>query len=458
MKIIKHNIFALFLVIVIIVLAACGAFFKNEFSKSCVGISDISGDRNNLNDIKISGLLADSKLKLEFDIENGNVKRNLSATEKDELNKFNFNPLLSRSELLPHLQEDDLPKETDKSVTVYTNKADAFFEMSTRNGYLFSIKTDIVFKTVNKDIDIHLSNRGNGLVQTGCGGRIYIGENQYNYVRKNTSTGRVYVYTITYEDFTGYGGAYDITEQINLTEDDNELAPGEKIISAHGYGINRLDLKNIAPIDLKGGNVRIAGMETVGNVLLFITFVDNDVVLKPFDLTKNIFLDDINLGSYNFADKSYAQHYEYFGFSNDKYISLAFSLEESEVYENDNRMLVAVYDAESNSIILKCIEQYRKTDGSNRITKLNMKYKNDKLFSLREDEISSRNIKTGVITKYPYGNVSDYELRITVFGGNKSIYDGLIISDISDDRLFQGDLNRLQSPLYYRYYYGLSLE
>jgi hypothetical protein len=322
---------------------------------------------------------------------------------------------------------------------INTDKADVFFKVSDEKGTSFSFKTDMNYVSEKMGITLSYQDDGKGPVPGSYSlSGVDAGKlpKEVSVTRINESAGRVYVYTPSGTDSRGFGGAYDITDQLKNTGSNSD---------------NLLELKNIAPIDLKDGNVRIIGMETAGNKLLFTTVENGEVILKPFNLGSNKFSEDINLGHKDFADQKVTSFINCYGQTNDKFISLAFAINGERVAENANRVEAVVYDTDSGKVVLNFTEQLFKNPLQTQVQGIVMKYKNNKLFMLRQfDEVESDN-------KYSAGGMPSHKVEVTVFGENRTLYDGMIISDVNDDQLFRGDVSVPQGNLYFRQYYALTL-
>lgn len=446
MKMIKQNFMSIIIIILTVCVAYCSVFMVKQIPKSKIELVDTYGERECLKDIKISGVLADNFHKRKFVISDEKVKSNFSAIsegERKELMAYLSDELINNKIINTHisivLQEDDIPS-TAKTVT--TNKVDAIFRVSSyeennnkQQEFLFEL--DMIYQTQEKKFSIDYDPNSNHLLPSSSSFSAYVGPEYFDrkILRKNPDTGRIFAFTKSGADCAGYGGAYDITEQIENDYDNPE---------------EFTDIKNIAPIDLKNGKVRIAGMETAGNKLLFITCENGEVILKPFDLDENEFLDDINLGYQKFADKERSHDFKYCCDIDNQYINLAFETKDSD-YNNDIRIMTVVYDAEKNNIALQSTEDYFENNYFF-LQKINMKYKNDKLFMIREYFISD------YPKKYNDGTLTKKVLLVTVLGEGETLYEGVVKTDATDDSEFRGRPNVLQGEIYYRDYYALTLE
>jgi len=256
--------------------------------------------------------------------------------------------------------------------------------------------------------------------------------NIYN-IRFNKVTGRTYRFTRFDEEVEvkgeTVGGAYDITKLVkNKTERKTPFGVG----------------KNIAPIDLESGKVRILEMEALGNILLFVTSVDLNIVLKPFDLSQNKFLDDID-----FHQKERMNfNYNYYASCDDHYISMVIPVDDPKLSSNK-----IVYDINAHKIVMDCVED----DTLAPFPKI-LKYKNNTLY---------------VLTQYTYEPDKHHEdvindhskLRMTAYQDDKKIYTGEFICNIEDDYHYTAkpDANgyiNMNIPMYRnnRELYELSLE
>lgn len=94
MKFIKQSFLLIMLIHITAGIVFCAAFLKNRAENyKPVEISDVEGDRNILQNIKISGTVADRLHKQEFEIANGTAKTEFSAVTKEEWKDFYSKPI-----------------------------------------------------------------------------------------------------------------------------------------------------------------------------------------------------------------------------------------------------------------------------------------------------------------------------------------------------------------------------
>lgn len=204
----------------------------------------------------------------------------------------------------------------------------------------------------------------------------------------------------------------------------------------------RIEVENIAPIDLKNGSVRIIDMQTTGDKMVFLTFENGAVILKPFDMSKKAFMEDINLGVFSLANENWIR-FHFGSMSDERYCYFAFEMNEYDVYEYDKRFHTIVYDTETQEVVLNKTEEYREMPFGFYLD-VEMKYKDGKLYLLR-NYLISRN------------DISDQELSITVLDNSGTLYKGIIASGVNEDSLYSYT-NQLQTTLIYREYFNLALE
>jgi hypothetical protein len=427
MKLLKQSFHLIMLILTVAGLALCGLFLKKQAENYTIVLTDLYGDKANLQAIKIKGTVADDNHRQEFEISDGNVNTKFFATTEEERKSVYSTPMSELFSSVDYSYEPlELPTE-EKKITAKEAAVTVRIQKS-QNGS-FTLKTNMTVKNGQSEYSFEYKNI-NGKIQLVSGGGSFhdMPTNiDTRIIRQNTKTGRTYLFTKTGHDCTGFGGAYDITEQIKSTYEDSE----------------RIELENIAPIDLKDGSVRIIDMQITGDIMVFFTFENGEIILKRFDMTSNRFRDDINLGYFKFADGSC--NIRRYSSADDRYMIIAFEMNEKEVYLNDNRLYAFVFDRETDEVVFSKAEDYREVP-FNIYTNVNMKYKDNKLFLLKENSV------------YLSMNEISYEqLRITVLDKNATLYDGIVISGTSDDARYN-NTNRLQTALDYRYYFNVSLE
>jgi len=362
MKIVKSCFLILCAFTFILIFTLSNLYLWKSVSKFQYSITDISGDRSCLKDIKIGGVIYDSNQQVDFKIQdnNGIVK------SKSILHAFGFSNIYRL------------------------------------DGHSESI-------SVSDDIQYEYIEKWDGKVGYGitCGSRI-------GYKREFTtctdqSTGKSYAYTLTGYDYTGIGGAYDVTDLIKSKKSKSDPTK----------------LKNISPTAVNG-STRIIGMEAAGNVLLFITEVNKQIVLKPYDISEQKFLSDIKLRSNNYPC--------YVGQSDNSYISLCFP-----VYDDtytSQRLNIVVYDTKTNKLVSDTTKVDHKALYLSHDVEA-MKYKNNKLYILQA-------IPNPYSSKYQdkMHSIITIKISIIVIENNEILYRGIMEANANDD-LFMGDPDKI---------------
>lgn len=427
MKLIRKYFLIILCILTIAGTVFCGIYLRNQVNNYKVGLTDVQGDRANLQGIKISGTVADNLHKLDFEITDGSAKTELSAITREERKSFDSAPM---SELFDWIHYEYEPFEIPtEAKTVTVNEAAVTFWVSTFDGVHFSFRTDMTIKNEQYPYSFVYENTDGKIHQTsGSLSFVDIPQSETtSFVRQNPKTGKIYLFTKSGRDCAGFGGVYDITEHIHKPYTDYES----------------VELENIAPVDLKDGNVRIIDMQINGDKMVFFIFEDGEVVLKPFDMSANRFEDDIRLGKLKFADGGC--NIRNYSCVDDRYIIAAFEMKETDVYAYDNRFYTIVYDTQTERVVFNQAEERMEIYPGTYID-VKMKYKDNNLYLLRN------------YRRYKYSGeiLSDNELRITVLDGSGTIYSGVITSGVGEDAMF-GTRNQLIT-LQYRAYFNLALE
>lgn len=427
MNLIKKGLLIILCVFTIAGTVFCGVFLKNQVENYDVGLNDVQGDRAFLQGIKISGTVADSLHKQDFEITDGNTKTKLSPLTKEERENFDPDPMSEVFDWVRYTFEPlEIPTEAK---TVTAHEAAVFVGVSTFKNVRFSIRTDMTVKNEQHTYSFVYENIGGRLQQTSTSFSFFDmpQSETTGFVRQNPKTGKIYLFTKSGRDCAGIGGVYDVTEHIQKSYTDYEP----------------VELENLAPIDLKGGRVRIIDMQITGEKMVFFVFEDGEVVLKPFDMSDGRFKEDISLGKQKFADGGC--NIRSYSCVDDRYLIVAFEMKETDVYKYDNRFYTIVYDTQAERVVFNQTEERMEIYFGTYIS-VKMKYKDNKLYLLRNY----------LIYNQPREYVNNFELRITVLDTSGTVYSGVVTSGVSEDRLF-GERNQLIT-MQYREYFNLALE
>lgn len=449
----------LFAVISAFTVAALGTGYFYTYScipQKAVEIVNSSGDRSVLDDIKISGVIADELHKQEFTITGNSVSCNFQASSRDFTSKF--------AEVLPgnmpinlrsNIQIPDDAKTSrstsenqDGSITtsVTANKADLYYIIY-KDRITFSFKTDVIYNSDSMGVEISSTTKNNKLIttsQNSGGGDIGI-PCEMVYLVRTSETGRVFAFTSTGKNCSGFGGAYEITDYLKSSDKALKNVKDPATI----------DVPNIAPIDLKNGAVRIFNMEVLSNQLVFFTEENSQVVLKVFDLNTNQFLDDINLGyQKSLANIKYTDSIKYHTEVDGDMLYFALNIYDESTANSISKInnLFAVYDGQKKQLVFQCNGSFSLSNVNINQSDVVMKYKDGRLYVVRKynsyDLQKNKN----------YNAAASQNAEISVYGDHGLLYEGLFQSDVKDDRLFQGQRDSLSNQIYFRNYYGLKLE
>lgn len=448
MKLLHKSLFIVAPFFALILLILSNIFLWRETERNNYSINDITGNRACLKDITVSGRISDDMFKSDFTIKDNIVTSNFEAynsddafqyyLEGDEYYNFNCKVNYKPSADAKFRDKKANSEETkDKEIVrdVYVDKADISYDISEQNvalSLLLGTQLQLVSDSFDIDFTYYKLNGKEEIMGFGSESDDTAGAiNHDRIIRTNKETGKIYAYTLTGKNFRGTGGAYDITKHRSSKDSDKPER-----------------LKLIAPIDLKDGNVRIIGMETTGNILLFITIKNHDIYIMPFDTTTNQFLEEIPLHCSNFDLDQY--RYGYSGEAENSYISLLLPLSKKGDQDKVATKIV-IYDAKMNRLITNYNSDLNLQSDWNE----SIKYKNNKLYVLHKSA-SEKN------SKYEGYGVSEAfmnKLLLSVFDQKEMIYQGEVVSDINDDFLFMGD-PRVddRKGLVWRSYYRLDLE
>ncbi len=446
---IKNKLVTICVIVPTILFMICYGLLWYQAEHMRFYIRDISGDRSDLKDIMVKGLVRDDLYKTDFLIKDDKVRYDIKDSKMDDQFQYyledqgyyscleEFEPSEDAHIMggKPFVSGDSV-LEGQQVKNIKVDKADIIYNITQQDGPLSAlVHTEMKLNSDNYGIGVTYNKESGKAVISGRQLEgVDIGDeinNQDAIIRTNKGTGRIYAYTLTGSDVSGTGGAYDITDCRSETW--YPLRSPEK-------------LKLIAPIPLENGKVHIVGMETTGNMLLFIIVKEEDIILKPFDLSQNQFLEEIPL---QYDSQNYSIFgYDYRGDTNGEYISLMFPLSQKKEQEN-YIMKSVVYNAKSNRIEMQ--SDQKGLEGNTRAE--TMKYKNHKLYVVQR-----RNTFQNV--KYDNdGFGSESQLIVTVLDESGIKYQGEIYTGESEDVLFQGspDYHDLKG-LEWRNLYRLSLE
>jgi hypothetical protein len=264
-----------------------------------------------------------------------------------------------------------------------------------------------------------------------------------------TSDGRHYLYTTTGTDCAGFGGIYEM-----------------KVIDNAWTIIE----ENLAPIDLKEGNVQIVGMKASKDWFVFITVEDEQVVLYPFNRESNSFNSNIKLAVLPDSAKTDWDDYPHSVIKESFYNASIqdnsiFNIEIIKKHDDYIYPLSLFYsvDLNKNEKLIAFHENTPFYDYQNGeyfsdryFSETVMRYKNSKLYVLRAYKQKLYNIARSADDD---STMLLNSVHISVYENNRDVYQGELISAAEDDYSYQGSkLYKGFGETYMRRYYYLELE
>lgn len=448
-----NPMFLILTVLTLLPLIGCYVWFYMTADNNRLRIEDLSGDRSELNHLTISGLLADNSHKSSFLFSKGKMTQTISSCSPSYLKQFEEVPLNKRDYLKynrirladdAHTENDIYINENNGNLDIITStdKANLYYSIAGgKKSFIF--KTGVIYyseyyglllryqQKKGSNVRVPVEYAGFRNVQTGN-----MRNNRYQF---RTYNDRIYIYTCTGADCMGTGGVFDITDAYYGTD----YGAGARI---EQYTKNQIAvLENLAPINLENGRVQIFGMEIVQDRMFFLLTIDNQIVIRPFDMASSTFLEDIPLDltidpeQYNSTDglPNYA-------FSvHDSFICFEFqeAIPKTAGQPQKWQSHFCVLDTETLSLPIDCSDHLPRISWKSS----QMLYKDEKLYTLSAYPVTRNNSV----------NFSE-DLRIQVYNQERLLYSGRLVSDVSDDIQYRGKQD--SNSLYYRAYYNLRLQ
>jgi len=431
--------------------------------KDGLTLQDEVGDRSCLKDIEISGVLSDNINQTEFRFVNNKWDNKFSpVTNYNSYKQYNYLNGYDDSSLYPISRicsidmTDVVPNpnpdhwEGDQN----GNKSEAYigkgFITYSINDTQFS--SDVIWSG-------NMTKYVSGIV-SGDNGEYW---DSFPFNRKGYvwNENKLYLYTLTDSNCSGYGGVYDITniykEGMPRLENSSVDTSNSLTAVVLGPGKIKIDLPNIAPLDLENGKVQILDMVATENKLTYLFLRDEVLYIRPFNLQTNNFENEIELGQIpkneQVTSKSRGNFTEMFSQGNIVCVA-AFSNEilgiNKGFYFQGLRCAFYAADIESGTFLQSVMEEPLDYDQIS-IKNIEILYKNDMLYVLRKYGVM-QNVASGK----PY--TPENRLKISVYKDNKIVYQGNILSGAQEDYKYQFQDPKKEYKTYMRDYYFIGLK
>lgn len=445
--------FCVLAVLTVLPLIGFYVWFYMAADNNGLRIEDISGNPSELNNLTISGLLADNSHKSSFLFSKGKLTQTISSCSPSYLEQFEEVPLNKRNYLKynrirladdAHTENDIYINENNGNLDIITStdKANLYYSIAGgKKSFIF--KTGVVYyseyyglllryqQKKGSNVRVPVEYAGFRNVQTGN-----MRNNRYQF---RTYNDRIYIYTCTGADCMGTGGVFDITDAYNGTD----YGEGARI---EQYTKNQIAvLENLAPIDLENGLVQIFGMEIIQDRMFFLLTIENRVVIRPFDMNSLTFLEDIPLDLFidpeQYKSTDGLPDYSYSLYDSFACFEFPEAIPKTSSQPKKWKSHFCVLDMNALSLSIDCSDNSPRTFWK----PSKMLYKDDKLYTLSEFPVSRNN------------SVNFLEdLRIQIYSQKERLYSGRLISDVSDDIQYRGKQD--SDSLYNRAYYNLKLQ
>lgn len=440
----KRYGFWITLAVLLLVFGGFFAWYYLAGDDNRLRMEDIAGDREELEAVEIGGVLADDVHKTTFRFVHGQVRQQLSSSSYRYLNSlgppaykkdpdFKVNALRVAGDALTKSDIYDDPA-LDNIIAVHATKASLYYKFNNAK-VPFMFKTEVTYVSPDYGIQIRYYQKAGSSSRRPTG--------QYSF--KNVHTGdtketdctrrvgdKTYVFTRTGRNCSGYGGVFEISDMLKGTL-------GEDVQLERVTSIPITDPLNLAPIDLKDGQVQIFGMESAGDKLIFLTLQNNRVVLKPFDVGKDQFMYDVDLGLT--VNPAYCPEglptYAYAVCGDTIVLEIEAGLAGG---QGQNHYFILDHTTGKLRMTYTDPTHYSTWEPSV------MLYKGEKLYILQRLKATQE------------AAFSAQALQMTVCGPSTVLYRGKIVSDATDDALFRGKRSGDSPILHDRGYYALTLK
>ncbi|OJU18441.1 MAG: hypothetical protein BGN88_11285 [Clostridiales bacterium 43-6] len=423
-------------------------------------IKDISGDRAVLNPIAIRGVLSDDITQTSFEFTGNGIKKKFSmVTNEDAFALYRYQSPSVSTDVLPVMEM--APDANVEKVKLNTedngrengeyrfDKALVSYKITGRfpKSKPATLKTQVVHRDelIQPYTEFPDGKEIKGSIN---GGYPTLFDTKFIVETEN----KVYLYTFTDSDCTGYGGVYDITDCYNGKKNGGEQ-----------------ELPNLAPVDLEGGKIQIEGLEAVDNRLVYILVKNRMVYIRPYNLITRQFEKDIEICPVpkgNTIKRGYDVTNKYYGFTqSDDSETIHSQFVETEVMGSNLCLAVKSDFATGNSFnylngattsfyavdlmkqnVLEAVSNILIDERSIMLSNTKMVYKNNILFALQRYRAAVN------------GKTTETHVKIMAFQKGLCIYEGEIRSDIDEDYQFQEYDTRSTYRLYMRDYYFLELK
>jgi len=473
MRIFKKS---LLIVCAIVVLAGLLSSFALMYPKRYndgLTLQDESGDRSYLNEVEFYGVLSDDIQQTAFTFANNKWDKKYGfVTDRELYEQYNYLRGYIDSSLYPHpticsIEMTDVvlnPNPDSWEEDQYGNRSKSYIGKGiitySVNNRLFP--SDIIWSgNMTKGLSGIVSGDGNGY------------DRGYNGLTERKGflwqDDKLYLYTLTDSNCFGYGGIYDITSLHKegwIQTKTPTVSSGDSVVAVPvGPGETKINLPNIAPLDLEDGKIQIVDMAATENKLIYL-FVKNGLLyMRPFNLQTNSFENEIELGqipkntqgqgNYAYITENGTPHIGFTEmFSQGNIICVAaFSNVTSDnagSYYEGLRCSFYAADIERGTLLQSAMEDPL-DDAQISIKNIEMLYKNDTLYVFR---------KYGVMRLVASGTayIPESRLKISVYKGSKSVYQGNIISGAQEDYKWQHQEPDLGIRTYMRDYYFIGIK
>lgn len=433
----KKSFFAVTAIVTLFIIVIMFFYIDGLKNNNTLYIEDIYGDRSELDNIRLSGVIADQFYKSEFEFVKSEPSQKYSGSSDEYINNMSKSKekIIARrdidiSEGAQTIETEEKDTQGGISKKIRINRADLFYLIE-GGGRPFSFKTEVTYNSDHFDMYVTKTNINDSYSRTGWGmSNVDYGIAMPDITNVRYMNGRTYVFTTTGKDCRGFGGVYDITDELSNKNSNKDIS-----------------LKNIAPVDLENGNVQIINMEAAQSKIVYLIVKNNQLLYRVFDIKNNIFLKDIDFGVTT-TESTFQRAEPNFNISiNGRYLCFDLLIDSNVNNIWNFTTHYFVLDLESNQFVFEFTEP-PPTDYKRSCSHTVMKYRDSKLYIFREFAVWPDN----------FGGTGKPEVYITVLNNKGKLYEGRIISDVAEDLAFVGTQDNLSMRIYFRNYFNLSIE